>query len=104
MSWLFLVFAGLGEVVGVIGIQKVNEKRSWKSFGVLIGGFAVSFLLLSLAMNEIPMGTAYAVWTGIGTAGGALAGMLLFGEPKQWVRVLFIAMILSSAIGLKLLA
>lgn len=104
MSWIILVLAGLGEVVGVIGIQKVNEKRTWKSFSVLIGGFGVSFLLLSLAMREIPMGTAYAVWTGIGTAGGALAGMLLFGEPKQWIRVLFISMILSAAIGLKLLA
>lgn len=104
MSWIILIFAGLGEVAGVIGIQKVNEARSWKSYSIVIGGFTFSFLLLSLAMRDIPMGTAYAVWTGIGTAGGALAGMLLFGEPKARLRILFITMILASAVGLKLLA
>ena len=55
-------------------------------------------------MTVLPMGTAYAIWTGIGTVGGAITGMLLFGEPKEWRRVLFIAMILCSAVGLKLIS
>jgi Membrane transporters of cations and cationic drugs len=57
---------------------------------------------LSYAMNTIPMGTAYAVWTGIGASGGALIGMFFFGESKDWKRIVFITMILIATIGLKI--
>lgn len=104
MSWLFLILAGSFEVVGVTGINKVNRNRNWRSFLYLIGGFTLSFLFLSLAMNSIPMGTAYAVWTGIGTVGSALVGMFIYGESKSVLRIVFIAMVLSAAIGLKLIS
>lgn len=65
--------------------------------------FLLSFSLLSYAMQSLSMGTAYAVWTGIGTVGSTIVGMFIFGEPKEAKRVLFIAMILCSAVGLKLI-
>jgi paired small multidrug resistance pump len=70
----------------------------------MAGGFLLSFLFLTLAMRTISMGTAYAVWTGIGTAGSAIAGMLLYGESREWRRLLFIAFILGAAMGLKLIS
>lgn len=104
MAWVYLVFAGLFEVVGVMGINRLNQKRNFNSVALLIGGFLLSFLLLSLAMRTLPMGTSYAVWTGIGTVGSALVGMLFFGESKDWRRLLFIAVVLCSVVGLKLTA
>lgn len=104
MAWIFLVLAGLGEVVGVAGINRVNRSRDLISFLMLIGGFILSLTLLSLAMESISMGTAYAVWTGMGTVGGALVGMLFYGESKDWRRLMFIAMVLAAAVGLKLVA
>ncbi|AYB47670.1 multidrug efflux SMR transporter [Paenibacillus lautus] len=104
MAWIALIFAGLFEIGGVIGIKGVSDRKGWRYVLILALSFAASFSLLSYAMTELPMGTAYAIWTGIGTAGGALTGMFLFGEPKEWRRVLFIAMILCSAVGLKLIS
>ncbi|CAH0118141.1 MULTISPECIES: multidrug efflux SMR transporter [unclassified Paenibacillus] len=102
MAWLCLVLAGLCEVTGVIGIKKVATNGKLQSYLLLIISFAASFSLLSVAMNSIPMGTAYAIWTGIGTVGGALVGMFLYNESKDWRRVFFIALVLAGAIGLKL--
>ncbi|MGX9930233.1 DMT family transporter [Virgibacillus salarius] len=104
MNWLFLIIAGVSEVIGVMGINKINHQRSLASFIWLIGGFVTSFACLSIAMRTIPMSTAYAVWTGIGTVGSTLAGMLFFHESRDWKRLLFISMILTAAIGLKLIS
>ncbi|WP_099159971.1 DMT family transporter [Virgibacillus ndiopensis] len=104
MAWIYLIIAGVGEVVGVLGINQVNQKKNTSSFLVLFGGFLLSFVFLSIAMETIPMSTAYAVWTGIGTVGSALVGMFVFGESKNWRRILFISMILLSAVGLKLIS
>ncbi|TNJ66203.1 multidrug efflux SMR transporter [Paenibacillus hemerocallicola] len=104
MDWLALVLAGCFEVVGVSGINKVNKSKTVFSYSILAFGFIVSFLCLSYAMNTISMGTAYAVWTGIGTVGSALLGMFVYGESKEWRRILFISMVLSAAVGLKLIA
>ena len=104
MDWIFLLIASFGEIFGVMGINKVNQEKSIASFGFLFGGFSISFVFLALAMQTIPMGTAYAVWTGVGTAGSALVGILLFNESHDWRRILFIAMILSAAVGLKLIS
>lgn len=101
MSWLFLILAGCFEVVGVTGITLVNRSHSIPAYIILIGGFVSSFLCLSFAMEEIAMGTAYAVWTGIGTVGSALLGMFVYGEPKNGLRVLFIGFIIFSVIALK---
>lgn len=76
MDWLLLISAGLLEVIGVIGIKRVAQKNNVTNNIILIGGFLVSFQLLVRAMETIPLATAYAVWTGIGTVGAAVVGML----------------------------
>ena len=104
MAWFALVIAGFLEVFGVGMINRLNKKRDALSLILLIIGFSGSFFCLSYAMETLPMGTAYAVWTGIGASGGALIGMFLFGETKSFKRILFIMIILISAIGLKLVS
>ncbi|PUB13361.1 multidrug efflux SMR transporter [Paenisporosarcina sp. OV554] len=104
MAWLFLIIAGLFEMTGVVMINQVHKKRNWKSITGLFISFGASFLFLAFAMESLPMGTAYAVWTGIGASGGAILGMILYGEPKTWLRMLFIAMVLGAAVGLKFIS
>ncbi|ASA24906.1 DMT family transporter [Paenibacillus donghaensis] len=104
MGWLFLLTAGLSEVVGVTGMNLIIKNKNAKAYIVFAIGFSMSFLLLSQAMLTLPMGTAYAVWTGIGTVGGALVGMFFYGESKDWNRILFITMVLTAAVGLKMIA
>ena len=89
---------------GVTMINRVNKHKNLQSYLLLLLGFGGSFLFLALAMESLPMGTAYAVWTGIGASGGAIMGMLLYGEAKDWRRILCIIMILGAAVGLKLIA
>ncbi|WP_138495777.1 DMT family transporter [Paenibacillus pinistramenti] len=104
MAWISLVLAGCCEVLGVIGMNRIaRSRRNLVSYLLLLVSFAGSFSLLTYAMGSLPMGTAYAVWTGIGTVGSALVGMFLFGESKTWTRMLCIAVILASAVGLKLI-
>lgn len=103
MDWFYLILAGFGEVAGVAAISNFNRKKTFLSMVLMIAGFAASFFLLSLAMKTISMGTAYAVWTGIGTVGSALLGIFFFGEAASWKRLMFIAMIIAATIGLKLL-
>lgn len=104
MAWLALIFAGLFEMFGVAMINKLYIDRNWKSVALLIIGFGGSFLLLAYAMETLPMGTAYAIWTGIGASGGALLGMILYGESKDWRRIVCISLVLSAAVGLKLVS
>ncbi|MDD9268261.1 DMT family transporter [Paenibacillus sp. GCM10023248] len=104
MGWIYLLFAGLFEVVGVVGMNQINKARTIRSFSIFIVGIVMSFTLLSFAMKSLPMGTSYAVWTGIGTVGGAVVGMLFYGESSDWKRIVFIAMVLSAAVGLKLIS
>ncbi|MFB6466740.1 DMT family transporter [Cytobacillus sp. Hz8] len=104
MAWISLVIAGLFEMFGVTMINKVHDERNWKSIVLLVFGFGASFLLLNYAMETLPMGTAYAIWTGIGASGGAILGMMLYGESKDWKRLVFIGMVLSAAVGLKLVS
>lgn len=103
MAWIILIFAGLFEMLGVFMIGRMYQKRSVASFLYMIVAFALSFTFLAVAMETLPMGTAYAIWTGIGAAGGAILGMIVFGESKDWRRIAFIAMILGATIGLKLM-
>ncbi|CQR46767.1 Multidrug resistance protein YkkD [Paraliobacillus sp. PM-2] len=104
MAWFFLVLAGLAEMVGVAMINKFHKDRNGKSLLLLLLGFGTSFIFLSYALETLPMGTAYAIWTGIGASGGAILGMLLYGESKNWKRIIFIIMVLGAAIGLKLIS
>ncbi|MBT2576209.1 multidrug efflux SMR transporter [Bacillus sp. ISL-8] len=101
MDWMLLILAGLFEVVGVIGIKKTSENNNWKNNIILIAGFVISFQLLVAAMETIPLSTAYAVWTGIGTVGAAIVGMFFFKESKSWIRIACILGIIFSVIGLK---
>ncbi|WP_054024817.1 DMT family transporter [Bacillus sp. FJAT-28004] len=104
MAWVSLIFAGLFEMFGVAMINKLHKDRNWQSVVLLTLGFLASFLFLAYSMKTLPMGTTYAIWTGIGASGGAILGMLLYGESKDWKRVVFIAMVLGSAVGLKLVS
>ncbi|HLT56282.1 MAG TPA: multidrug efflux SMR transporter [Bacillota bacterium] len=102
MSWLYLVFAGLTEIAGVIGLKKVSEKGGFFSYVILIGGFIVSLYLLRLSLEEIPLSVAYAVWTGIGTVGAAAVGIIFYKESKSPLRLFCIAGIICTIIGLRL--
>lgn len=104
MAWVALLIAGLCEMMGVYMISKYNKNKSIKNLGLLILAFILSFAGLAYAMETLPMGTAYAIWTGIGAAGGALLGMLFFNESKDWRRIICIAFVLGAAIFLKLLS
>ncbi|SHK58924.1 DMT family transporter [Desulforamulus aeronauticus] len=104
MAWVYLLLAGIFEMTGVALINKLHQDKNWQALLLLLAGFGASFLFLTLAMKSLPMGTAYAVWTGIGAAGGALLGMLYYGESKDWRRVFFICLVLGAAIGLKLVS
>ena len=102
MVWLVLVAAGVLEIGWAIGLKYTDGfSRLWPSVAT-IGAMVVSLLLLGLAVRTLPVGTAYAVWTGIGTVGTVLLGMALFGEPATPLRLAFIAMIVGGIIGLKL--
>lgn len=104
MAWLTLILAGLLEAFGVAMINQLSVKRNWQTVILLILGFGSSLALLSFSLRFIPMGTGYAIWTGIGVVGGALVGMLFYRESKDWKRIVFIAMVLGAVIGLKLVS
>ncbi|QDQ01973.1 multidrug efflux SMR transporter [Lysinibacillus fusiformis] len=104
MAWIALVVAGLCEMMGVFMISKYNDSKSMKDLMLLIITFTLSFAGLAYAMETLQMGTAYAIWTGIGAAGGALLGMLFFNESKDWRRVICIALVLGAAICLKIIS
>lgn len=104
MAWISLIIAGLFEMCGVMMINKWHIHRNLLSVIMLIISFGVSFAFLTFAMKTISMGTAYAVWTGIGASGGALLGMLFFNEPKEWKRIFFVFIIIGATIGLKLVS
>lgn len=103
MAWLVLIIAGLFEVVGVLGMNRLKNNKNALNLLMIVGGFGVSLSLLSVAMGSISMGTAYAVWTAIGTVGGTLVGMLFYKESRDAKRIFFLCLIVSAVIGLKLL-
>ncbi|MCM3759976.1 multidrug efflux SMR transporter [Alkalihalobacillus oceani] len=102
MAWFYVIVAGFFEMLGVTMMNQFHKSKSGASLLALFAAFAVSFFLLSLALETLPMGTAYAIWTGIGAAGGALIGMLFYGEAKSITRMVCLSMIIAAVIGLKL--
>ena len=102
MSWIVLVAAGLFEVVWATALKMSNGFTNIKADILFVVGMALSVGLLSLAMKAIPMGTAYAVWTGIGAVGGVAAGLIFFGESASILRLVSIALIIIGILGLKL--
>jgi multidrug transporter EmrE-like cation transporter len=101
MAWIILIAAGLAEVV-MVTFMKLSDgyKKMLPSFISFSAG-ALSFYLLSLSLLDIPVSTGYGIWTGIGSAGAVLFGMLFFKEEKNPVRLFFISLIIISIIGLK---
>lgn len=103
MAWVYLVIASFGEIFGVMGINLYIQKRTWGRLLLLIIAFSGGFLFLSLAFRDIPLGTAYAIWTGLGAAGAVLMGILFFRESADVKRIFFLACIIAGAVGLKVL-
>ena len=101
MSWVYLVAAGLFEIGWAVGL-KLSDRFThpgWTGFTVVT--LALSMGLLGLALRALPLGTAYAVWTGIGAVGTAVLGILLFGESRDPLRLLFLLLIVAGITGLK---
>ncbi|WP_223066025.1 DMT family transporter [Paenibacillus caui] len=99
-NWLYVLIGGIGEVVWVTGLKHASKRWEWL---VTLVSIAFSFYLIIKASKRLPVGTVYAVFTGLGTAGTVIAEMLLFREPFQPVKILLIALLLSGVIGLKLI-
>ncbi len=102
MAWVFLIVAGLLEVVFALSLKASQGfTRLWPSIGFIVAG-AASFMLLSQALRTLPVGVAYAVWTGIGAAGTAVIGMFIFGESRDALKFVSLALLLAGIVGLRL--
>jgi quaternary ammonium compound-resistance protein SugE len=104
MAWTYLFFAGLFEIGWAIGLKYTEGFTRLTPTLLTVASMIISLGLLGLALKTLPVGTAYAVWTGIGTVGTALLGIYLLGEPATVLRLVCIGLIVSGIIGLKLVA
>jgi quaternary ammonium compound-resistance protein SugE len=104
MAWLYLLIAGLFEVAWATGLKYTDGFTRLMPSIWTAASMAVSFLFLSLALKTLPVGTAYAVWTGIGAVGVAILGIVLFAEPANALRLGCIGMIVGGIVGLKLVS
>ena len=101
MAWIYLFIAGLFEIGWAVGLKYTEGfTKLWPSV-ITIFGMILSFYFLSTAVKTIPIGTAYAIWTGIGAVGTAILGIILFGESREFMRMLFILLIVIGIVGLK---
>lgn len=104
MAWLFVVIGGLFEVGFTVSLKYSNGfTRLWPSLSFFVC-ISLSFYFLHLATKTLPIGTAYAVWTGIGAIGTTIAGIVLFQEPATAIRLFFLSTLIASIIGLKFFA
>lgn len=104
MSWFVLVIAGLFEIGWAVGLKYTEGfTRLWPTVAT-VAAMAISVGLLGLAMRELPIGTAYAVWTGIGAIGTVILGIVLFGDSAATGRLVCVALIFSGIVGLKVLS
>jgi quaternary ammonium compound-resistance protein SugE len=102
MSWFILIVAGLFEICWAVGLKYSNGfTKFWPSVFTLVS-MILSMVLLSFSIKEIPLGTAYAIWTGIGAFGTAILGIFLFSESSEFVRLFFIFLIVVGIAGLKI--
>jgi quaternary ammonium compound-resistance protein SugE len=102
MAWVILFIAGLFEVAWAIGLKYTDGfSKLWPSVGTA-AAMLISVVLLGLAMRTLPVGTAYAVWTGIGAVGTVILGIVLFGDPANAARLACVALIVAGILGLKL--
>ncbi|WP_270180668.1 DMT family transporter [Alkalihalobacillus sp. CinArs1] len=101
MAWIALLIAGIAEIGGVTSLKLSNGFRNLKASLMTIAFGMLSFFMLSLSLKALPVGTAYAIWTGIGSAGSVLIGMYWFKEPRNRIQLLLISFIVISVVGLK---
>lgn len=102
MNWLLLVLAGMFEIGWAIGLKyTAGFTRLWPSLGTVLA-MIVSLWLLGVAMKDLPVGTAYAIWVGVGAVGTAILGIVLFDEPASVLRIGSLALIIAGIVGLKL--
>jgi quaternary ammonium compound-resistance protein SugE len=103
MAWVTLLLAGLFEIGWAIGLKYTQGfTRFWPSLGTVLS-MVISLALLGLALRTLPVGTAYAVWTGVGAAGTVILGIILFGEPATAGRLACVGLIVAGIVGLKFL-
>lgn len=102
MAWIWLTLAGLLEIVWAIGLKYTEGFTRLGPSMLTAAAMLASLYFLALAVRTIPIGTGYAVWTGIGAVGVAILGMAFFGEPRDWLRIGSIALIVAGIAGLKL--
>jgi quaternary ammonium compound-resistance protein SugE len=104
MGWVYLGLAGLFEIGWALGLKQSHgfTRPWWSAF--TIASIIISLGLLGLALRSLPIGTAYAIWTGIGIIGTALSGIFMFGEPVTAARIACIGLVISGIVGLKLLS
>lgn len=103
MHWIYLLIAGLFEISWAVGLKFTHGFTRIAPSVLTVAGMILSFYFLSLALKNLPLGSAYAIWTGIGTIGTVLFGIILFEEPVTAMRLICIALIISGITGLKLL-
>lgn len=102
MVWIYLILAGLFEIGWPVGLKMAQEPETrWSGIGVAVAFMAFSGLFLWMAQRQIPIGTAYAVWTGIGAAGTFLVGVLYYGDPTSITRYVGVALIVAGVATLK---
>ena len=104
MSWIILFFAGLFEVGWAVGLKYTEGFTRPVPTALTVAAMLVSLGLLGLAMKELPLGTAYAIWTGVGAVGTVIAGIILFGESMALFRLASVALIIAGLVGLKISA
>lgn len=104
MNWVYLVVAGLLEVVWAIGLKYTDGFTRTIPTTLTVGAMVASFYLLSLALKTLPLGVAYGVWVGIGAVGTALAGILLLGEAASALKLVSLLLVIAGIVGLKLSA
>jgi quaternary ammonium compound-resistance protein SugE len=102
MSWIILFFAGLFEVGWAVGLKYTDGFSKPLPTALTIAAMAISLGLLGLAMKELPLGTVYAIWTGVGAVGTVIAGIILFGESMALFRLASVALIIAGLVGLKI--
>lgn|SRR5690625_4885910 len=103
MAWFYLVIASFGEIFGVASINIFLKRKNFFWLLMLVLTFTFGFIFLGLAMREIPLGTAYAIWTGLGATGAVIMGIFFFKEPASLLRILFLTCIITGAVGLKVI-
>ncbi|MFD1912005.1 quaternary ammonium compound efflux SMR transporter SugE [Halodurantibacterium flavum] len=104
MPWIILTLAGIFEIAWAIGLKYTEGFTRPLPTALTVGAMIVSIGLLGLALRDLPLGTAYAIWTGIGAVGTATLGIVLFGDPAHAARLFCIGLILAGLVGLKLVS